>query len=174
MLKLWFRELPEPLLTWELYHQFIEVASASLSSPPTVRALSHRLSLVFLIPSEIENDRLRHIRLHERVNDLPDPNYATLKFLMGHLHTVAQHESVNQMSVSNLAIVFGPNLLGAPPPHLAPQYAAGAAAAGEGDVNGTAPGAGQQQHGGGGLADMQWQCKAVETILSHFQEIFVE
>jgi hypothetical protein len=34
---------------------------------------------------EIENDRLRHIRLHERVNDLPDPNYATLKFLMGHL-----------------------------------------------------------------------------------------
>lgn len=34
---------------------------------------------------EIENDRLRHIRLHERVNDLPDPNYATLKYLMGHL-----------------------------------------------------------------------------------------
>lgn len=28
VLKLWFRELPEPLLTWELYHQFIDVASA--------------------------------------------------------------------------------------------------------------------------------------------------
>lgn len=42
----------------------------------------------FLIPLclEIENDRLRHIRLHERVNDLPDPNYATLKYFMGHLH----------------------------------------------------------------------------------------
>jgi Rho GTPase-activating protein RGD1 len=36
--------------------------------------------------TENENDRLRHIRLHERVNDLPDPNYATLKFFMGHLH----------------------------------------------------------------------------------------
>ena len=35
--------------------------------------------------TEIENDRLRHIRLHERVNELPDPNYATLKYLMGHL-----------------------------------------------------------------------------------------
>jgi len=35
---------------------------------------------------EIENDRLRHIRLHERVNDLPDPNYATLKYFLGHLH----------------------------------------------------------------------------------------
>jgi hypothetical protein len=29
VLKLWFRELPEPLLTWELYHQFIDVASES-------------------------------------------------------------------------------------------------------------------------------------------------
>ena len=34
----------------------------------------------------IENDRLRHIRLHERVNELPDPNYATLKYFLGHLH----------------------------------------------------------------------------------------
>lgn len=35
---------------------------------------------------EIENERLRQIRLHERVNDLPDPNYATLKFFLGHLN----------------------------------------------------------------------------------------
>lgn len=33
----------------------------------------------------IENDRLRHIRLHERINELPDPNYATLKYFLGHL-----------------------------------------------------------------------------------------
>ncbi len=36
-----------------------------------------------------DNERLRHIRLHERVNDLPDPNYATLKYFMGHLHKSA-------------------------------------------------------------------------------------
>lgn len=44
---------------------------------------------------ELENDRLRHIRLHERVNDLPDPNYATLKFFMGHLHkyVIELHDS---------------------------------------------------------------------------------
>jgi hypothetical protein len=35
---------------------------------------------------EIELDRMRHIRLHERVNDLPDANYATLKYFLGHLH----------------------------------------------------------------------------------------
>jgi hypothetical protein len=34
----------------------------------------------------IENERLRQIRLHERVNDLPDANYSTLKYVMGHLY----------------------------------------------------------------------------------------
>ena len=29
VLKLWLRELPEPLLTWDLYHGFVEAASAS-------------------------------------------------------------------------------------------------------------------------------------------------
>lgn len=28
-LKLWFRELPEPLMTWELYQGFIDAASQS-------------------------------------------------------------------------------------------------------------------------------------------------
>lgn len=144
VLKLWFRELPEPLLTWELYHAFIDAA-------------------------KIDNDRLRHIRLHERINELPDPNYATLKFLMGHLDKVAQHESVNQMSRSNLAIVFGPNLLGAPPPQLAHLYPGPGAVSG---ADGTPQSSGGG--GGGGLQDMQWQCKCIETILLHFVEIFVE
>lgn len=29
VMKLWFRELPEPLLTWDLYHGFVEAASPS-------------------------------------------------------------------------------------------------------------------------------------------------
>ncbi|WRT69264.1 uncharacterized protein IL334_006248 [Kwoniella shivajii] len=120
VLKLWFRELPEPLLTFGLYHSFIEAA-------------------------RYENDRLRHIRLHEQVNELPDPNYATLKFFMGHLDRVRRKESVNQMSVSNLSIVFGPTLLGAPP-----------------------------EEGGLNLEHMSFQCKAIETILEKYNEIFVE
>lgn len=54
------------------------------------------------------------------------------------------------MSCSNLAIVFGPNLLGAPPNSMTAQGGAGTV-----------------------LADMAWQCKCVETILQHFVEIFV-
>ena len=84
--------------------------------------------------------------MHERVNALPDPNYSTLKYLMGHLHKcvthvsrcpsnpvpyvhsltcgfcpfnrVVQHETQNQMSVQNLAIVFGPTLFGQGQPGL--------------------------------------------------------
>ena len=42
------------------------------------------VELIF-VTTGYENDRLRHIRLHEQVNELPDPNYATLKYFMGHL-----------------------------------------------------------------------------------------
>ena len=47
--------------------------------------LPHFFSSVTYSIAEIENERLRHIRLHERVNELPDPNYATLKYFLGHL-----------------------------------------------------------------------------------------
>jgi len=123
VLKLWLRELPEPLLTMQLHQGFLDAA-------------------------KIENDRLRHIRLHERVNDLPDPNYATLKYFMGHLHKIVQHEAQNAMSIGNLAIVFGPTLF---PPTAAH------------GVNGQ-----------DGLVGATIQNKAIETILEHYTDIFVD
>ncbi|KAF8491785.1 hypothetical protein JB92DRAFT_3005205 [Gautieria morchelliformis] len=124
LMKLWLRELPEPLLTHSLHQGFIEAA-------------------------KIELDRMRHIRLHERVNDLPDANYATLKYFLGHLHKISLHEAENQMGISNLAIVFGPTLFGI-----------GGGGAGVGAVN--------------GMADATWQNKAIETILEHYADIFVD
>ncbi|KAL7414594.1 GTPase activating protein [Mrakia frigida] len=122
-LKLWFRELPDPLFTYALYPQFMEAART-------------------------DNDRLRHIRLHEQVNELPDANYAALKYFMSHLHKIRAEEKTNQMSASNLSIVFGPTLFRQPP------------------------------EGGGGegmtMADlMSFQCKAVETILLKYEDIFI-
>lgn len=127
VLKMWFRELPEPLLTFNLHQGFIDAA-------------------------KIENDRLRHIRLHERVNDLPDPNYATLKYFMGHLHKIAQCHSENSMSIQNLAIVFGPTLFG---------QTTGNSGSTSGHVNAT-------------MADTPYQNKALETILEHYTDIFVD
>ncbi|EPQ31318.1 uncharacterized protein PFL1_06843 [Pseudozyma flocculosa PF-1] len=147
-LKLWFRELPEPLLTHDLYAGFIEAA-------------------------KVENERLRHIRLHERVNELPDANYATLKFLMAHLDRIKSEEHHNQMSASNLAIVFGPTLL-SPPPTGASSGGGGAGM--DGSANGGAAGTAGGAGGGGGmhLQDMSFQCRAVETILEKYREIFVD
>jgi len=145
---------------------------------------------------EVENERLRQIRLHERVNDLPDPNYSTLKYFLGHLHRYAvsisgtkstsgdinaflfrinQHAASNSMSMQNLAIVFGPTLFSQQLP-----------------TNG--------MDAGGAIADAPYQnqvrpsfplpfvfrksmifiislsfpLQAIETILNHYTDIFID
>ncbi|CDQ81469.1 unnamed protein product [Oncorhynchus mykiss] len=45
------------------------------------------------------------------IRDLPDHYYHTLKFLVGHLKTVADHCEKNKMEPRNLALVFGPTLV---------------------------------------------------------------
>lgn len=73
------------------------------------------------------------------------------------------------MSISNLAIVFGPTLLSPPPADLSHTNGSGGeAVAGAGSD----PAAGAM--GGAQLQDMSWQCKAVETILERYAAIFVD
>ena len=125
---------------------FIKALSRQLVSMLLINRYAINNEIVLnTILTGIENSRLRHIRLHERINELPDPNYATCKHFLGHLEKVRQHNASNSMSISNLAIVFGPTLLGPPPT----------------DASAV-------------LQDMQWQCKAIETILEHYAEIFVD
>ncbi|KAI9689195.1 MAG: hypothetical protein M1822_000933 [Bathelium mastoideum] len=88
LLKLFFRDLPDPLLTREHYSRFIEAA-------------------------QIDDDTVRRDSLHAVINELPDPNYATLRALVLHLHRVAERSAVNRMSSSNLALCFAPTILGA-------------------------------------------------------------
>ncbi|XP_061417933.1 breakpoint cluster region protein-like isoform X2 [Lethenteron reissneri] len=86
VLKLYFRELPEPLLTDEKYRSFVE--AIALSDPVAK-----------------ENCMLNVMQ------SLPEPNYTTFMFLLGHLRRVAEHDSANKMTLHNLATVFGPTLL---------------------------------------------------------------
>ncbi|KAI9740113.1 MAG: hypothetical protein M1818_004864 [Claussenomyces sp. TS43310] len=88
LLKQFFRDLPDPLLTSEHYAGFINAAN-------------------------IEDDTVRRDALHAIINSLPDPNYATLRALTLHLNRVQENSAANRMSASNLAIVFGPTLMGA-------------------------------------------------------------
>ena len=64
---------------------------------------------------EQDDDVIRRDSLHAIINSLPDPNYATLKALTLHLYRVMENSVSNRMSSQNLAIVFGPTLLGSSP-----------------------------------------------------------
>ncbi|CAO3614340.1 unnamed protein product [Cunninghamella blakesleeana] len=85
-LKHYLRELPEPVLTFALYEDFIK-ASASKN----------------------HDDRIYNIK--KLLQQLPAENYNLLKTLVEHFVTVTDYESINHMYSTNLAIVFGPTLL---------------------------------------------------------------
>ncbi|XP_037084643.1 rho GTPase-activating protein 21-like [Pollicipes pollicipes] len=86
LLKSFFRKLPDSLVTIELYPQFIDT-------------------------SKIEDPERRRLQLRKLVQELPDHNYETLKYLLRHLRRVTEHSHVNKMDLKNLAIVFGPTLV---------------------------------------------------------------
>jgi hypothetical protein len=61
---------------------------------------------------EKEDDIVRRDMLHAIINGLDDPNYATLRALALHLHRVSDNKAVTRMDSHNLAVVFGPTLMG--------------------------------------------------------------
>uniref|UniRef100_A0A2K5EZR8 Rho GTPase activating protein 30 n=1 Tax=Aotus nancymaae TaxID=37293 RepID=A0A2K5EZR8_AOTNA len=84
--KAYFRELPDPLLTYRLYDKFAEAVAVQL-----------------------EPERL--VKILEVLQELPVPNYKTLEFLMRHLVHMASFSAQTNMHARNLAIVWAPNLL---------------------------------------------------------------
>ncbi|KAM9387114.1 beta-chimaerin isoform 6-T6 [Phaethornis superciliosus] len=88
-LKLYFRDLPIPVITYDTYSKFIE--AAKISNP---------------------DERLEAI--HEVLMLLPAAHYETLRYLMIHLKKVTLHEKDNFMNAENLGIVFGPTLMRPP------------------------------------------------------------
>ncbi|XP_075684740.1 beta-chimaerin isoform X3 [Rhinoderma darwinii] len=88
-LKLYFRDLPIPVITYDIYSKFIE--AAKVSKP---------------------DERLEAI--HESLMLLPPAHFETLRYLMIHLKKVTQNEKENLMGAENLSIVFGPTLMRPP------------------------------------------------------------
>lgn len=98
ILKHFFKELPEPLLTFDLYNDFIEVGK-------TIQHLSERQQ-----PPDT-NEIMDVINsLQKILQKLPPYCYSTLQHMMCHLHRVSENHE-NKMCSSNLGIVFGPTLL---------------------------------------------------------------
>ncbi|XP_062893507.1 rho GTPase-activating protein 21-like isoform X1 [Mobula hypostoma] len=86
LLKLFFRKLPQPLFTDDKYNDFIEA-------------------------NRLEDSAKRLQTFKKLLWNLPEYYFETLKFLTGHLKTVADHSEKNKMEPRNLALVFGPTLV---------------------------------------------------------------
>jgi hypothetical protein len=102
LLKTYLRHLPEPLMTFGLYKDFISIAKESLQVLPLKDGA----------PPEMQADGEELLkRLKDTLSLLPPEHYMTLLCLLYHLKRVASHSVANLMPESNLSIVFGPNLL---------------------------------------------------------------
>ncbi|PHZ17448.1 RhoGAP-domain-containing protein [Rhizopus microsporus ATCC 52813] len=86
VLKQYFRELPNPLLTFETYQAFIELSTMN-NDPSKLQKMTHILS------------------------QLPQAHQDTLRSLFRHLEKICQSCSKNRMTIKNLAMVFAPTLM---------------------------------------------------------------
>ncbi|CEP11285.1 hypothetical protein [Parasitella parasitica] len=86
LLKLYFRELKNPLLTFEYYDRFIEAA-------------------------KLQDYDERMFRLKSIIQVLPVVNYKVFQYLARHLERVKSNSRINKMESSNLALIFSIGLL---------------------------------------------------------------
>ncbi|KAL1923579.1 uncharacterized protein VTP21DRAFT_8559 [Calcarisporiella thermophila] len=86
VLKTFLRMLPQPLLTFELYTQFIDA-------------------------TRIEDEEKQLETFRNLIQQLPPVNYKTFRYLMLHLDRVQKLSEINLMSPKNLSVVFGPTLM---------------------------------------------------------------
>ncbi|XP_022080812.1 protein FAM13A-like isoform X2 [Acanthaster planci] len=87
LLKLFLRELPDPIMTEALHLKFINTQLANQSNP---------------------DDCIKQLKA--LLQQLPEEHYIVLRYLIRFLVMVSQYENTNKMNSMALAIVFGPNL----------------------------------------------------------------
>ncbi|XP_034998563.1 rho GTPase-activating protein 12b isoform X6 [Hippoglossus stenolepis] len=85
-LKMFFRELPEPLFTYGSFEDFVEAIKCS-------------------------DYKQRVNSIKDLIKNLPKPNHDTMQNLFEHLRRVIDHGEANRMTTPSVAIVFGPTLL---------------------------------------------------------------
>ncbi|NXC98146.1 RHG29 protein, partial [Certhia familiaris] len=110
VLKLYLRQLPEPLILFRLYNEFIGLAKESQNANEELDAKQGSPKAKTRQSLCIELNRII-IKIKDLLKQLPVPNYNTLQYLIGHLHRVTEQCDENKMSASNLGIIFGPTLI---------------------------------------------------------------
>uniref|UniRef100_A0A8C7DID5 Rho GTPase activating protein 45 n=1 Tax=Oncorhynchus kisutch TaxID=8019 RepID=A0A8C7DID5_ONCKI len=111
VLKLYLRQLPEPIMPFRLYNSLMGLAKESLQTEGGEAGTGKGPELVDLGPDTDPAVLAVVDRLRELVKELPKANVATLRYIVRHLRRIAELEQDNKMSPSNLGIVFGPSLI---------------------------------------------------------------
>ena len=111
LLKLWLRELYEPLIPDAFYDEAVQLASKIDAEEQKGRSKDGKESLERTTGSSSIKDRLQDL-----TNRLPELNRLTLMYLVKYLQLFARSDvaSVTKMDASNLATVFAPNCLRCP------------------------------------------------------------
>ncbi|NWI93827.1 HMHA1 protein, partial [Pitta sordida] len=112
VLKLYLRQLPEPLLPFRLYNELMGLAKESLQGGDAKgrggkggpELLDRGADTDPVVLSLV-------LRLRELLKELPPENMATLQYLLQHLRRIVEVEQDNKMTSGNLGIVFGPTLM---------------------------------------------------------------
>uniref|UniRef100_A0A3Q0RLN2 Rho GTPase-activating protein 29 n=1 Tax=Amphilophus citrinellus TaxID=61819 RepID=A0A3Q0RLN2_AMPCI len=146
VLKLYLRQLPEPLIHYRFYNDVIGLAKecqrvivdeadnkAQNNQPREKSGPSTQLNKVIL-------------KIRDLLHQLPPANYRTLRYLIAHLNRVTEQAEENKMTASNLGIIFGPTL-------VKPQHT-------DAEVSLSS------------LVDYPYQALMVEQLVKHFQTVF--
>ncbi|XP_069784303.1 rho GTPase-activating protein 45-like isoform X2 [Narcine bancroftii] len=102
VLKLYLRQLPEPIMLFRLYNDLMGLAKESMQATGDGGGKE---------PAVEKEELLLVTRLKVLLKELPPENKATLQYIIRHLSRISELEHQNKMSPSNLGIVFGPTLM---------------------------------------------------------------
>ncbi|XP_062280016.1 rho GTPase-activating protein 45 isoform X2 [Scomber scombrus] len=123
VLKLYLRQLPEPIMLFSLYHKLMGLAKESMQSEgdtpegeeaessSSTPGVSRGPELVDRGANTDPEVLVLVDKLTDLLKELPKTNIATLRYIIRHLRRIAELEEDNKMSPNNLGIVFGPSLM---------------------------------------------------------------
>uniref|UniRef100_UPI00398EEFDB rho GTPase-activating protein 29-like isoform X2 n=1 Tax=Pristiophorus japonicus TaxID=55135 RepID=UPI00398EEFDB len=146
VLKLFLRQLPEPLISFRLYNEFIGLAKERHNVGDENDGKPNSLTAHTKWSTNIGRKRIL-FKVKDLLRQLPQTNYNTLQYLMSHLRRVAEKEEENKMSASNLGIIFGPTL-------IRPRQTDATVSLSS-------------------LVDYPYQAQMVELLITHYENIFV-
>lgn len=93
LLKMYFRDLPGSIIPASFYQVFMNIA------------------LNFQEAKETDQKKESVAKAAKTMAEIPEDNYSIVRYLCQFLRKVGEQSDVNKMTITNLATVFGPNMI---------------------------------------------------------------